>query len=329
MSDGIVFVEGLTLQGDMLFNPWGVTNHDTLGVGVLPDSITLSDTTTYGDVSAYLSGRGPLDLDAPFFQLIQVGDSDATATLAPVEFSLVPGVDSITLASWVLYSGSDSVLLWGGDVSPPLTLSTTTFTAGELEEITIRYGACSAQPAASILAMDDLGEQVSGILNGQVPRQGNAWELLSGSWEYNGGYSATATGSLPAAFNSIVIECDEADVQVIADVIVGGNSVGVTVRATDATHFLAVEVDHANSRLAISSVNGSTVTLIDSVSLTLPSGTLYRLVVQTSGSTVLIGLDGVLYLTETITYQQTATKHGLVAFANVSEYVRFFLVVPI
>lgn len=321
---GIVFTQGLNLQGDRLFAQWFPSGTDTLGAGVLPDSVTFSDTTTYGDVSQFLGTNGSVGCDPPFFQSIALGISDATATLAPVNFDLRSGAGSVTIGGWLLYSLSDSVLLWGGDVSPAVTLSPSGPTSGELEGITITYGQCSPlPPSPPALFAASFNAPNGTSLSAYIPDIGAAGT----TFDNGGGHTftieaATAQITGSGGFNGGVLWAAGASDYTYSGYITLTPTTedgALIIRATDGANFWEVDVDGTLLASTIYECVAGVFTPRASVALSRHGPGTHHVSIVCNGpsiTAVIDGSDSVSY--GSATFQQNATNIGILCGGEIT-----------
>jgi hypothetical protein len=117
------------------------------------------------------------------------------------------------------------------------------------------------------------------------------------------------------------IESGQSDVTVAADFMGGSGRIGGLVfRATSGGNYLGLSVDGFD--LIIDKwVNGDR-TVLTRVSAGIVNGQTYRIEARTNGSQITAYLNGLLKLTTTSTYLQTATKHGIAFHSD--DYARQF-----
>lgn len=135
---------------------------------------------------------------------------------------------------------------------------------------------------------------------------GQPWTQFNSSlWGIigNQAYLATRTNN-----DTTVIESGISDAKISVDIKLGSNE-GIVFRATDDSNYLLVNITTTSTTFFRR--QGGSYTSIGSVSVTRAVGTTYRLEITCEGSAVTVKVDGSTVITNTSTFNQTATKHGL------------------
>lgn len=138
---------------------------------------------------------------------------------------------------------------------------------------------------------------------------GSAWSTLAGDWGVgsNQARSGSAAGSLA------VLECSGADGPVQVK-FYGPSDAGLAFRATDAINYCFVGVKPGEIKLQ-TVVAGSYTTVGPTYTYSHAAGDLIAAVM--SGSAVSVTLNGVeIIVPQTITFNQSATKHGLWTYTD-------------
>ncbi len=144
----------------------------------------------------------------------------------------------------------------------------------------------------------------------------NGWVLLEGTVPKIQGNLATET--LSTAWAITTIDSGAANASVSVDVARATSEPwgGLILRATDANNFLLVKYRYGV--VGLHKRQGGTLTDIRSENVTSAAqNTRHRLRVELQGSIVRVFWDGALSFQETVTFQQTATRHGLAWYPTI------------
>ena len=317
---GIVFTEGLPYQIGQLFN-FTTTPNDTLGFAATGDSIAYSDSTTYGDVSPWVGGRGPLAYDPTFPASFVTADGQSTVSFNPQQISLTAGGTTVTLTQWVMYSWSDSVLLWGGTVSPPLTLSSSGSTSAELEGITLTLGQCTPAGASDLLLLDlFLGETTVGI-GSHSPLVGPVFEVLGGGIAVGQGSAQPTT----AGADYGVWDLGATDYSItLSGVCLFPDDLLISFRWQDALNYYRAGVE-AGSNAVVEAFSGGVETVLWTTPYTPLPGQIFSISLLLVGgdATVMVGSSASTTLTG-LTGQSTSTLAGMLLTLTGSDTLTFF-----
>ena len=149
----------------------------------------------------------------------------------------------------------------------------------------------------------------SGSLSGRAPDTTNStsqkWSILTGSSSVTNG-AASTNATLRAVINSGAADC-----VVETPIYFGATDTGVLLRCSDGSNYLRISI--STSTLRLQKTAAGTTTTVGSKSATFVLGQAYQLRAVLSGSTITISVDGVAMGTFTTTFNQTATRHGLLA----------------
>lgn len=149
----ITFNEGLPLQVDLL---WGIYSPGAApsdwSIGFTSDTTPWAFTDTLGSVTpAYCSNGNPVIQTFSgwaYSAVLNVADGAVTATLAEILWDhLELGDPTTTLHKWYVFSGDDSVLLWGGEILPPAGIPPTGGNFALLD-LVLNIGNCSPGSAS-------------------------------------------------------------------------------------------------------------------------------------------------------------------------------------
>lgn len=189
---GIVFNEGLVRQADQIFDV--STPHPfTLAFAVNDDTVPFDGTETYSSESAWLGGRGPFAYGSTFPSSILESGGVCTIALNTQDVFVTAGSTTVTITQWMLYDSSDSVLLWGGPIMPPFTLSSSGPISCFIEGITITLGECPGPPPLPFL-LDTFAGSVT-PLGSHSMDTGPGWSPILGSASAGGGSASFAASS--------------------------------------------------------------------------------------------------------------------------------------
>lgn len=143
---------------------------------------------------------------------------------------------------------------------------------------------------------------------------GTGWAVLSGTWTISGNKAVTATTG------RAVLEAGIADgtATVTWSSVNSATSGGLCLRATDDNNWLRVYVDESANTVVLQKRVTGTVTTVNSAAVTggITTNTNYVVAATLSGSSVIVYVDGVQYLSETVADHQAVTKHGLHQTSN-------------
>jgi hypothetical protein len=175
-----VITEGFDEQFDAL-DFYGKQSAHIWDVALSADTFPISESTTFSDVSVAVIGGSPVETAWRGWLSINLGVGDATASLENHTFTIEPNPTGITLGRYYVYSFADGVLIWAGDVSPPLTPSPTLLTTPTLTDVSVVLGQCSASaPFPTVLVSDSFAGSGTTTLGSHTP-------LIGGSWSVNFG----------------------------------------------------------------------------------------------------------------------------------------------
>jgi len=308
-------------------------------IGDASPTLHLGSTTTPVSASTTLTSLQADELVSSSYAPVTITPSDVgyigSSTpgfyqLAEQDFNLGADAASVTVGSWWI-EGTDPFtldhVLWAGSVSPPFVVPPAggTVAIGPLD-LPVTNCPGVTPPAANLaMAMSLVSAFAISINNTRLNTSPAKWSVLSGGWSYTPPVGVQSTGGSPPG-NIAVVETGLSDVYVALNGQVGGNSVGFTLRATDANNFWALEADVANHRIALSKVVAGVFTLVNSTAWGAAPGDPVRLVGSAIGTAFSIfeEVTGVGVAESGDSFNQTATKHGLFAWANVNEFVSSF-----
>ena len=184
-----------------------------------------------------------------------------------------------------------------------------------------------SQPGAEP-SLDDavvLADDFSGIgtLNLRVPDTTgpvNArWAVEAGSLAVNGAGSV-ATNATARAF----IESTHADVEIESVIHLGSDGTGIIFRSSDRLNYLRFTLTRS-AWLFQKTIAGGTTT-VASGKASYPLGGDYAVKISTSGPSIVLSVNGVVVKTVTETFNQAATRHGLLCSNTGARSWRSFFV---
>lgn len=162
-------------------------------------------------------------------------------------------------------------------------------------------------PAPALLIDDEFNG--SGSLSGRTPdlftTNSQKWSVLIGSGSIKNG-TAAANTSLRA-----VIETGESDAIIESSIVLNANETGLLLRCSDSSNYLRISLSTTAIRL-LKTQAGSTTTLAAKPS-NLVLGRTYALQALLKGSSIEILVDDVSMLSASTGFNQTATRHGILA----------------
>lgn len=156
---------------------------------------------------------------------------------------------------------------------------------------------------------------------------GQATEVLSGTWGINANRAyKVSTGTAFVVWNS-----GQSDVQISVDKYYGAGTGykdgGIVFRATNASNFFIFRWNSDNKTLRLYRFQNGSATLLVNNAFDLTVGAWHSLKVAANGTTIECYVDGILRISVTDSFNQTATKHGLRQFESTGEeYYDNFLV---
>ena len=163
-------------------------------------------------------------------------------------------------------------------------------------------------PSTPELAINDTFSG-SGSLSGRTPdtatHQNSRWSILSGTTTIGDGLASTNT-----SFRG-VIESGLSDGAVESAVVLTTSCTGVILRCSDSSNYLRLQL--TTTALQLQQTAAGKTTTLASIPRAFPLGGTYVLRAVLAGSTIAISVDGVDLGTFTAAFNQTATRHGLLA----------------
>jgi hypothetical protein len=150
----------------------------------------------------------------------------------------------------------------------------------------------------------------SGGLNGRTPDNisptGAVWSVHRGNLALDANGHVTTNETSRA-----VIETLGADVEAVVGLNLGSNDTGVILRASDSQNFLRFSL--TSTGWFFQKTAGGATTTVSRGTAVLPLKTDYSVKVTLQGPTITLMIDGVLVKTVTESFNQTATRHGIVS----------------
>ncbi|HTO03916.1 MAG TPA: hypothetical protein VL069_09455, partial [Opitutus sp.] len=163
-----------------------------------------------------------------------------------------------------------------------------------------------AIPETTFLLVDEFTG--TGALKLRVPDTmgpvGAAWQVQTGNPSLTGAGAVTANNTARA-----VIETGGADVEIVSTFNLGADGTGVIFRSSDKSNYLRFSL--TRSIWYFQRTVAGVTTTVATGKATYPLKENYTLKVTLSGPTVVFSLNGVVERTITESFNQTATKHGL------------------
>ena len=160
----------------------------------------------------------------------------------------------------------------------------------------------------------------SGSLAGRTPDTsdfaGNKWVIFTGSGGTGDGLLSTSN-TLRAA-----VDAGIADGVVEVPIVFGAIDTGVILRCKDSSNYLRITL--SKSTLLFQKTEAGATKTLGSTSIPLVLGRTYVVRAELSGATVSISIDGMTVATHTTTFNQTATRHGVLSSnSGVRKWERF------
>jgi hypothetical protein len=180
-----------------------------------------------------------------------------------------------------------------------------------------------APPLPTLLIDDDFTG--SGSVSGRTPDRattnGQKWSVLMGSGTITNG-TATANTTFRA-----VIETGAADAIIETSIAFTTSETGLILRCSDSANYL--RLSPSSTALRLLKTQGGTTTGLASKSANFVLGRTYALRVVLSGSTAEIFVDSAPFATFSTVFNQTATRHGIIATnSGVRKWERFTVTRP-
>ncbi|HTO05194.1 MAG TPA: hypothetical protein VL069_15900, partial [Opitutus sp.] len=179
-----------------------------------------------------------------------------------------------------------------------------------------------APPATTGTLLDD-NFNGSGSLAGRVPdtknTAGGKWAILAGNASVANG-AASTNNSLRA-----IVDSGAADCSVESPIVFGAADTGLLLRASDSSNYLRLTL--APSNLRFQKTQAGATTTLGTKNFTFVIGRTYRVKADLVGSSVKISVDGTVLGTFNTSFNQTATRHGLLTSnSGVRQWERFTVV---
>lgn len=163
----------------------------------------------------------------------------------------------------------------------------------------------SGDSAGTMLVTDEFTG--SGSLNRRLPDGGGtAWAVENGIFKLKGTSAAMTNNSGRAT-----IDAAAADVEVSTTVTFAINAAGLVLRETDGSNYLRFVIT-PTSWLLQKTAGGGTATLLKGNAV-FATGQPHTLVATLSGNAIALAVDGTTLGAATVEFNQTATRHGLLA----------------
>ena len=176
----------------------------------------------------------------------------------------------------------------------------------------------SPAPSPAVLVDDDFTG--SGSLSGRTPDlaavDANRWMIHAGTTTIGNGEASTNT-----SFRG-VIETGASDCTIETPIVFSTAATGIILRSTDGSNYLRLLLNKSSLQLMRTAAGKNTT--LATVSKSFALGRTYVLRTVLAGSTISVSIDGTPVATFTTTFNQTGTRHGLLAInSGVRKWERF------